>query len=75
MDKVVLLTPTAEFVKNLPGGKIPDRTDFKHMSFDYRVEVWEEVMRRSESLAVELDELITRGEASSIVRPIEERLR
>ena len=75
LDKVVLLTPTTEFVRNLPGSKIPDRSDFKHMPFDYRVEVWEEVMRRSESLAVELDELIARGEVSSIVRPIEERLR
>ena len=64
LDKVVLLTPTTEFVRNLPGSKIPDRTDFKHMSFDYRVEVWEEVMRRSESLAVELDELAARGEVS-----------
>ena len=75
LDKVVLLTPTPQFVKNLPGGKIPDRNDFKRMSFDDRVEVWEEVMRRSESLAVEFDELIARGEIRSIIRPIEDRLR
>ncbi len=75
LDKVVLLTPTPEFVKNLPGGKIPDRNDFKRMSFDNRVEVWEEVMRRSESLAVEFDELIAGGEIRSVVRPIEDRLR
>tara|TARA_B100000945_G_scaffold222624_1_gene179789 strand:+ start:163 stop:1236 length:1074 start_codon:yes stop_codon:yes gene_type:complete len=75
LDKVVLLTPTTAFVKNLPGGKIPDRNDFKRLSFDKRVKVWEEVMTRSEELAMEFDELLTRKDIPSFIIPIKERMR
>ena len=75
LDKVVLLTPTTEFVENLPGGKIPDRNDFKHLSFDRRVKVWEEVMKKSESLALELNTLIESDEVAGAIRPIQERMR
>ena len=74
-NKVVLLTPTTEFVENLPGGKIPDRNDFKHLSFDRRVKVWEEVMKKSESLALELNTLIESDEVAGAIRPIQERMR
>ena len=75
LDKVVLLTPTTAFVKSLPGGKIPDRNDFKRLSFDKRVKVWEEVMRRSEELAMEFDELLTSKDIPSFIIPIKERMR
>ncbi len=75
LDRVVLLTPTSKFVENLPGGKIPDRNDFKRLSFDKRVRVWEEVMSRSEDLAVEFDELLTRKDIDSFINPIKERIR
>ena len=73
LDNVVLLTPTKEFVRSLPGGKIPDRNDFVNFTYEDRVKMWEEVILRSESLALELKALVNTGEHLPLIRPISER--
>ncbi|MFN6972564.1 MAG: hypothetical protein ACK4NN_16965, partial [Rheinheimera sp.] len=50
-QNLVLLCPSEHWVKSLPFGKIPDRTDFSTMSDDVRIAYWHEVTERSFELA------------------------
>ena len=52
LDNVVLLSPRPEWVCTLPGGKLPDRNDFKHHGDDVagRVAVWTAAVQESERL-------------------------
>lgn len=50
LHNVVLLCPSENWVKSLPFGKIPDRTDFK-LPDEVRVAYWQEVISRSHELA------------------------
>ena len=54
LHNVVLLCPSDSWVKSLPFGKIPDRTDFSTMSDEARIAYWQEVTERSFELAVAL---------------------
>lgn len=55
LDTMVLLAPNPEWVKTLPNGKLPDRTDFTHYGNDLaaRVKVWNAACSASEQLADE----------------------
>ncbi|MDG2140160.1 MAG: patatin-like phospholipase family protein [Gammaproteobacteria bacterium] len=75
LSNVVMLAPSKDFVHSLPGGKIPDRRDFTSFPFKERVKIWEEVIRRSESLAAELKEIVNQGKNLHLIRPISERER
>jgi hypothetical protein len=50
LHNVVLLCPSDSWVKSLPFGKIPDRTDFK-LPDKIRIAYWQEVISRSHELA------------------------
>lgn len=41
MDRVVMICPSADFIRTLPGEKIPDRTDFEKMDDKNRLQAWE----------------------------------
>lgn len=51
LQNVVLVCPSETWVKSLPFGKIPDRTDFSTMSDEVRIAYWLEVTERSFELA------------------------
>ena len=55
LDNTIVLAPNPEWVKSLPNGKLPDRTDFATYSSDFqsRVKVWTEVVSASEQLVDE----------------------
>lgn len=55
LDTMVLLSPNPEWVKTLPNGKLPDRTDFTHYGADLagRVKAWSAATSASEQLADE----------------------
>ena len=55
LDNMVLLAPHPDWVKTLPNGKLPDRTDFKHYGTDLqaRVKAWSAAASSSEQLAAE----------------------
>jgi len=55
LDNMVLLAPDAEWVKKLPNGKLPDRTDFMHYGPDRqaRATAWLSAASASEQLADE----------------------
>ncbi|MBZ9610960.1 patatin-like phospholipase family protein [Rheinheimera maricola] len=50
LHNVVLLCPSEQWVRSLPFGKIPDRTDFK-LPDAIRINYWQQVIRRSHDLA------------------------
>lgn len=50
LHNVVLLCPSASWVRSLPNGKIPDRQDFK-LPDQQRLAIWQEVLHRSQELA------------------------
>lgn len=56
-DNVFILCPSADWVASLPYGKIPDRKDFACLEDKERIRYWGEVIKRSEELAVKLDDL------------------
>ncbi|GAB5415098.1 MAG: hypothetical protein Cons2KO_27010 [Congregibacter sp.] len=51
IDNLVLLCPSDDFVASLPGGKIPDRSDFTRMTPDERQRIWRISVERSRELA------------------------
>lgn len=57
----IVVCPSAEFVSQLPNKKIPDRTDFTHMSPDDRVAIWRGVVKTCEALADDLCEVLDNG--------------
>ncbi len=52
-DQTLMLAPSDEFVQTLPGGKIPDRTNFTDMNDDDRLAYWTIVIKESERLVEE----------------------
>lgn len=64
LDRLVVLAPSPQWVASLPGGKLPDRSDFKTYAHDVpaRQAVWRRVAAESERLADEFSELVARGE-------------
>ena len=53
LANVIMVSPSREFVAGLPGGKLPDRSDFKRYGADYaaRIGVWRCAISESERLA------------------------
>ncbi len=73
LDNVILISPTTEFVRSLPGGRIPDRRDFlKFQDRDeVRVERWREATARSEELGDVWMQIAQRGDWAKVVSPIQ----
>ncbi len=59
---MVLLAPNPEWVKTLPNGKLPDRSDFKAYGDDFqgRVKAWTRALAESQRLADEFEALVSR---------------
>ncbi len=60
LDNVVLLAPNPAWVKTLPGGKLPDRDDFKRYGDDLagRMRAWRGAIAQSQRLADEFSQLV-----------------
>jgi hypothetical protein len=73
LDNVILVSPTKEFVRSLPGGRIPDRRDFVRLRDrdDVRVKHWQEATARSEELGDAWMEIARRGDWAKVVTPIQ----
>ena len=57
VDDVVMIAPSQDFVRSLPGGKVPDRNDFLEMETGERIRRWRRVMDDCRVLADELNDL------------------
>lgn len=63
LDNVVVLAPSPAWIATLPGGKLPDRQDFKTYAddFDGRVAAWRRALAESARLADEFADLVASG--------------
>ena len=70
LDNVVLLVPRPEWVATLPGGKLPDRGDFKAYGDDAeaRMRAWRIALAESARLADEFEQLV--ASASVLADPL-----
>ncbi|HET7792846.1 MAG TPA: patatin-like phospholipase family protein [Rhizobacter sp.] len=63
LDNVVVLSPSVEWIKTLPNGKLPDRADFKLYDKDIpaRVKAWSRAVAESQRLRDEFAEIVGNG--------------
>ncbi len=73
LENMVIIAPSSEFVASLPGGKVPDRTDFAayHGRDDERMRVWRGVVERCRALGEELVELFHTKGSKIDLQPLE----
>ena len=65
-DRVVMVSPTPEWVARLPFGKIPDRHDFARMDDAGRRDYWRKVLSASAQLADAFEDFAARPASWSI---------
>lgn len=71
MSKVLLLTPSEDYIKSLPRKQISDMKDFQYYGKDQdkRIAYWSEISKRSLELGEELSELISTGNICEQIQP------
>ena len=69
LDTMVLLAPNTEWVKTLPNGKLPDRTDFTHYGNDLagRVKAWNTACSASAQLVDEFAAWLEKPDSSRVL--------
>ena len=69
LDNMVLLAPNPDWVKTLPNGKLPDRTDFVRYGTDLqaRVQAWRAAASSSEQLAEEWQQWLETPDLSRVL--------
>lgn len=70
LDRTLLICPSAEFIARLPGGKVPDRTDFVRMTPARRVEVWRSVTSACRALADDLNDVLDNDRLAARLEPL-----
>jgi hypothetical protein len=70
LDNTIVLAPNPEWVKTLPNGKLPDRSDFVTYASDFegRVKVWTQAVRASEQLVDEFAQWLNHPNPSVVYR-------
>jgi hypothetical protein len=68
LDNVLLLAPDPAWVKALPNGKLPDRTDFARYTHDMpgRVKAWSQAALASRQLADEFAQWVARPDPARV---------
>lgn len=59
-DRTLLVCPSPEFVTSLPGGRIPDRSDFLRLPTAARIKAWRRVVDACRVLADDFCEVLER---------------
>lgn len=70
-DQVVLITPSADHVAQLPYGKISDRNDFANFDTETRINYWQTILSESEKLAEDFSLLVEKNIGIDQIKPIE----
>ena len=70
IDRTLVISPSAEFIAGLPGGKIPDRKDFGTMAPELRRKVWRSVVAACEALAEDLETVFESGRLPDRLEPL-----
>lgn len=69
-DRTVLISPSAEFISKLPGGKVPDRSDFVRMAEKQRIDVWRRVVAACRELADDLNDVLDHDRLPARLEPL-----
>lgn len=69
-DRTILVCPSPEFIARLPGGKVPDRSDFARMPQARRVAAWRAVVAACRELADDLGEVLENGRLAARLEPL-----
>lgn len=70
LDRTLLICPSAEFIARLPGGKVPDRTDFVRMTPARRIEMWRSVVSACRALADDLNDVLDKDRLAARLEPL-----
>lgn len=70
LSNMVLLCPNPEWVRTLPGGKLPDRTDFKALLPAERMRVWSEAVAQAEQLSEAWQQWLDDGCPADVLQPL-----
>ena len=72
LNNVLMVFPSQSFVENLPGGKVPDRTDFVTFINDQekRINNWRKAVELSAPLGEEFLELVESGKIRDVVEKL-----
>lgn len=70
LDNLLLLCPDPAWVASLPGGKLPDRQDFKALPTGERMRRWRLAVAESQRLADEFEAWLALGCPLDRVRPL-----
>lgn len=71
LDNVILISPSAEFIRTLPNQKLPDRSDFKRYGparQEERIHDWRIAVAESQRMGDEFLELVRTGEFTARIR-------
>ena len=70
LDNMVVLSPSADWVRSLPNAKLPDRNDFTHYGTDAaaRAKAWQTATRASEQLVDEWAAWLERPDMGAVQR-------
>ena len=66
LDAMLVLAPRADWVRTLPGGKLPDRSDLQRLPHDERVRTWTAAVRAAQQLADEFDAWLARPDVAQV---------
>ncbi len=66
LDHMVVLAPDPDWVRQLPGAKLPDRNDFKHLGHAERVRTWTAAVQAAQQLADEFEAWLERPDPSRV---------
>jgi len=72
LRRLLLVSPSREYLASLPHGKLPDRTDFKHYLGDDagREAYWRKAVGESQRLGDEFLELVESGKLMDRIQPL-----
>lgn len=70
IDRVLLVCPSESFVARLPGGKIPDRTDFRTLPQEQRITNWKTAVAACRELADELADTLQNERLAATLQPL-----
>lgn len=72
LDRMIMLSPSEEYIKSLPNNKISDSTDWKAYlgNNEERTSNWYEVARRGQEIVDEFDYYYRAGKLMDVIEPI-----
>ncbi len=66
LNHMLVLAPNPEWLRTLPGGKLPDRTDLQRLGHPERVQAWTTAVQAAGQLADEFEAWLRRPDAAQV---------